>query len=66
MIACMQILNSSQIFGMLQAVATQGHIPGYQPMVCGGYHLRVGVKTERIISDRPTKGLWNTKTDSVG
>jgi hypothetical protein len=22
-------------------VATQGHIPGYQPMVCGGYHLRV-------------------------
>jgi hypothetical protein len=22
-------------------VATQGHIPGYQPMVCGGYHMRV-------------------------
>jgi hypothetical protein len=24
-----------------KVVATQGHIPGYQPMVCGGYHLRV-------------------------
>jgi hypothetical protein len=22
-------------------MATQGHIPGYQPMVYGGYHMRV-------------------------
>jgi hypothetical protein len=24
-----------------RVVATQGHISGYQTMVCGGYHLRV-------------------------
>jgi hypothetical protein len=36
------------------AVATQGHIPGYQPMVCGGYHLRV---IQVLLSDYP--GLHN-------
>jgi hypothetical protein len=29
-------------------------------------YLVLGVKTEWIISDRPTEGLWKPKTDSVG
>jgi hypothetical protein len=31
-----------------------------------GVTLHLGVKMEYIISERPTKGFRNTKTDSVG
>jgi hypothetical protein len=44
-------------------VATQGHIPGYQPMVCGGYDLRV---IQVLLSNYPGLLTWLSTQDLCG